>query len=529
MSKINKAKHWLDLKKLILILATLCVLTSLFNALFATYQVQKQTMIKDTLESNRAYAAKLADVTDLFLQSVMAQLSNASQLVANNFANKEAVNTELAQLLKRTNSFDSIVLVDANGQIIDALPASLDVTGTLLTNEVLTSPLRHQTPKIIGPFVSPAGNLMVSPTYPIFSPEQEFLGFLAAGIYLKGDNILGKLLASHHHRDETYVYVTGPNGKLIYHHDESRIGEDVSVNPVVQKLKASMFGAEEINNTSGVAMLAGFAPIATSQWGVVAQRPLQITMSQLNHTMLHVIKSTTPFTVFLLICVLGLGTLIAKPLWRMAKISEQVQDGRNADFPSVPTWYYEAAWLNQAMQHSVKSLGEQIQRFDDERQQDQLTGLYNRRGMEKWLASAADHNIPFSIIALDIDHFKQVNDSFGHDVGDVVIKKLAELMRQNARGDDHLCRSGGEEFLMFLPRVDLAQANKIAERLRGCTEQTQFDVAGHITISLGVSHWPQCSEDILHALKLADRSLYQAKANGRNRVEQAVVANHPAS
>ncbi|PCK30411.1 sensor domain-containing diguanylate cyclase [Pseudoalteromonas piscicida] len=526
MVHINKTTHWLDLKKLILILATLCVLTSLLNAFFATYQVQKQVMVKDTLEANRAYATKLAGVTDLFLQSVLMQLKASSDVIAEQLDDREAVNNELKQMLIRTHSFDSVVLVSASGEIIGAQPSSLGVTGTILQDEIETSPLRKQSPYIVGPFISPAGNLMVSPTHPMFDKAGNFLGFIAAGIYLKGDNILGRLLANHHHKDKTYVYVTGPNGKLIYHHEDDRIGQDVTKNEVVESLLKRGSGAAQIVNTQGVEMLAGYASVETSGWGVVAQRPLEVTMSQLSNTMQHVLKTTVPFTVFLLICVLGLGGLIAKPLWRLAKLSEQVQDGRNIDFPHVATWYYEATWLYQAMRSSVSHLGAQVQRFDDERKQDQLTLLFNRRGMEKWLESAYEQATPFSIIALDIDHFKRVNDTYGHDIGDTVIQKLAELMRNNAREHDHLCRSGGEEFLMFLPNVDIDQASKIAERLRACTEATEFGEAGHISISLGISHWPQCSEDLHHALKLADRSLYQAKANGRNRVEHAVLANH---
>lgn len=150
MVQINKAKHWLDLKKLILILATLCVFTSLLNALFSSYQVQKQVMVKDTLEANRAYATKLADVTDLFLQSVLMQLKASSETIASELDNPELVDNELKQMLTRTHSFDSIVLVNADGEIIGAQPSSLGVVGTTLINEAETSPLRKQAPFIVG-------------------------------------------------------------------------------------------------------------------------------------------------------------------------------------------------------------------------------------------------------------------------------------------------------------------------------------------------------------------------------------------
>src|SRR5690606_38711188 len=91
---------------------------------------------------------------------------------------------------------------------------------------------------------------------------------------------------------------------------------------------------------------------------------------------------------------------------------------------------------------------------------------------------------PFSVVALDIDHFKRVNDTFGHDVGDLVLKRLAQLMRDCAREGDVLCRSGGEEFLVLLENTAPETAVQIADRLRQCVGKTDIPQVGHITISL---------------------------------------------
>lgn len=126
------------------------------------------------------------------------------------------------------------------------------------------------------------------------------------------------------------------------------------------------------------------------------------------------------------------------------------------------------------------------------------------------------------MIALDIDHFKAINDRFGHDVGDAVIVSLATLMQQDLRSDAALCRSGGEEFLLLLPGVSLAQAQKIAERLRTRVASHDMEVAGHITISLGVAHWGADATSIAAVLKEADKALYDAKNQGRNCVVMAL-------
>ena len=120
------------------------------------------------------------------------------------------------------------------------------------------------------------------------------------------------------------------------------------------------------------------------------------------------------------------------------------------------------------------------------------------------------------MIALDIDHFKSINDRFGHDVGDAVIIALADLMRQEQRAGAALCRSGGEEFLLLLPGVSLSQAAAIAERLRTRVAGHEMETAGHITLSLGVAHWGAQSGDLAAVLKQADKALYDAKHGGRN-------------
>ncbi|HDL8013485.1 TPA: GGDEF domain-containing protein, partial [Yersinia enterocolitica] len=121
---------------------------------------------------------------------------------------------------------------------------------------------------------------------------------------------------------------------------------------------------------------------------------------------------------------------------------------------------------------------------------------------------------------LDIDHFKEINDSYGHDVGDEVIKQLAIQIRESSRDSDILCRSGGEEFLMLLPSTVPDVSTQVAKRLRHNVEMMVMANIRPITISLGVAFWngEGTPED---ALKRADEALYRAKQQWRNRVEVA--------
>ena len=151
-------------------------------------------------------------------------------------------------------------------------------------------------------------------------------------------------------------------------------------------------------------------------------------------------------------------------------------------------------------------------------QTDPLTGLSNRRGMELALSVWQAAQTPVAVVAMDIDHFKRVNDGHGHSAGDQVLKRLAQLMRDNSRGGDVLCRVGGEEFLMLLPEARLEVAEQVAQRLRAQVQNTAMAPVGHITVSLGVAHWPQHGSDMATVLKAADAALYEAKHTGRNRV-----------
>lgn len=158
---------------------------------------------------------------------------------------------------------------------------------------------------------------------------------------------------------------------------------------------------------------------------------------------------------------------------------------------------------------------------------DGLTGLPNRRAVEAWavrqLKGAARHGFPFWVALADLDRFKRVNDTYGHDAGDTVLKKFAEILKANTRGSNICARFGGEEFLLVLTHVDKKGVEVAIERMREQLEGQTFrfgDRTLGITVSFGVSGF-QASEapDFNLLTKKADLALYSAKQNGRNRIE----------
>lgn len=160
---------------------------------------------------------------------------------------------------------------------------------------------------------------------------------------------------------------------------------------------------------------------------------------------------------------------------------------------------------------------------------DGLTGVFNRRYMdirlEEEISRSQRYGKRFSLILADIDHFKQINDTWGHATGDLVLQEVSRLLVENLRETELVFRYGGEEFLIILPETSLPQATKVAQRLCHVTEQHTFHAVNgttvlRITLSAGVAEYPTHGSDKLALLTAADQALYMAKQQGRNRVEQ---------
>ena len=157
---------------------------------------------------------------------------------------------------------------------------------------------------------------------------------------------------------------------------------------------------------------------------------------------------------------------------------------------------------------------------------DGLTGLYNRRYMEGHLKTLVNQSLQsgraLSLLVADIDLFKQVNDSHGHDAGDAVLKEFSARFRRNTRGMDLACRLGGEEFVIVMPDTDMGRAYQVGERLRACIAAEPFqinaDLKIRVTASVGLATLERADDTPETVFKRADNALYAAKRRGRNRV-----------
>ncbi len=156
---------------------------------------------------------------------------------------------------------------------------------------------------------------------------------------------------------------------------------------------------------------------------------------------------------------------------------------------------------------------------------DPLTGIYNRRYFEDNIIKEAERSLrlkqPFSVVSLDLDYLKRINDTYGHQFGDMAIRTIANVLKKEARSIDIPARIGGEEFNLLLPGVDSKGAAIAAERIRKSIENQVLDTIGGVTASIGVATFLEHSDRIDELIELADQAMYKAKVNGRNQVQIA--------
>ncbi len=171
------------------------------------------------------------------------------------------------------------------------------------------------------------------------------------------------------------------------------------------------------------------------------------------------------------------------------------------------------------------TIADLFQAVRDQAVTDALTGLYNRRyfeeALEKEVQRAKRQQQPFSVIGIDLDFLKKINDTHGHFYGDLAIKTIADVLKANARSVDVPARIGGEEFDVLLPGISSDGAMIAAERIRSAIEKTEIDTIGHITGSLGVATYFEHTDNVEELLELTDQAMYTSKREGRNRVTLA--------
>ncbi|RWU19152.1 sensor domain-containing diguanylate cyclase [Pseudomonas alkylphenolica] len=515
----------ISLRGLILIFVLLAVIATLCNSLFVAYEVQRDALIKSALEANRAYAFKVASGIDEFLRSVDERLGYSSKVLGNQLNDPQVLKDEVKRLQAQDTELNSVMVIDATGKALQIYPEQPLITGTHIDSNEVQEALKAQRPLVSHAYETATGNLIVFISHPVLSPSGQYLGLIGGSIFIKQRGVLHTLIASHALLDGTYAFVADDNRRLLYHWDQHRIGDVLPFSPTVDAALQGERGTMEAANYKGVDMLAGYAQVERARWAVVTQQPREQALSPLGTLMRNMLVNIVPAGLIGLILIFWGATLITRPLRHLANSATQLSAPEATErLGSVNAWYAEAAAIRSALLNSVQLLQQKLGRLRRAAESDALTGLANRRAMDEGLRTLDQSGQHYCALALDIDRFKRVNDTYGHDVGDLVLKQVASIIQEHSRAEDLACRAGGEEFTLLLPDISLATAGEVAERIRLAIATAVFEQIESLTISIGVACRSDETPTPEAILKHADELLYQAKQTGRNRVVVQTLA-----
>ncbi|WP_295524063.1 diguanylate cyclase [uncultured Pseudacidovorax sp.] len=515
---------FLKLRHLIIALTTLSAVVALLATVYASYRVQREQLVAQSLDYNRAYADKLASTVDDFFRGAQQQLAYSAETLSGHMKDPAFIKEEVRRLHLQTDSFNSVAVVDMQARVLMAAPESLQAQGTVLADPATRRILDAARPHISAPYLPPTGNLLIYVSEPILAEDGRPLGMVAGTIYLTQKSVLNQLLGNHYYHDGSYVYVVDAQRRILYHPDRRRIGDLANGNAAAARASRGRSGSQVVVNSQGIEMVAGFAVVPSTRWGIVAQRPLSQTLAPIGSLMGKVLGWTLPLSAVALVLAWAFALKIAKPLNAMAAVATDYRAGDTDErLRAVPAWYFEATQIKSAMLLGLGVFTGNLRRLQKDAVTDPLTGLGNRRQFDLRLNRLAERGTPFSLVMLDIDYFKRINDAFGHDVGDEHLRRLAALLEEGLGPGEVACRIGGEEFALILPRTALAEAVVRAEALRLRAADAPMPEGRRITLSLGVADWAGTAsggaDDVATVLKVADQRLYAAKASGRNRVE----------
>lgn len=508
----------LNLRKLILISIIISVSCLFIVSVFILNYVIKDQLIQNSLLVNVKYASKVANSADQHFDDMLKELKYSADLLGQDFSNPQLIQQEAKRLKNQSSKFNSLLIVDKQGRVISFAPQSLNLSPHISYKSVgIVESLKHKSTYISPPYWSIRHNLVVLLSQPIYDQNKNYQGMVGGTIYLQKNNLIQKMLSTEYDFKKSYMYVIDQENRIIFHPDPSRIGEKIINNTGLDYMTRTRMGSVRLINSRGVENLAGFADIPSVNWIIVSQQPTEELFKQANDILLKVSVGILIFYLFIFFIVWRMSRFISSPLNSLAKMASMLNQPDIQDkIKQVDPWYFEVLKFRTSLLLSSQTFSEKITELRHHVNTDPLTGLYNRRGMQIFLKELVSLGRSFAVLAIDIDFFKNVNDSYGHDQGDAVLKTLASLMKNNFRDEDICCRTGGEEFIVLMTTSDPKVAYNAAERLRKTMESSNSNTIGPITLSIGIAFWPKSSTDVSEVFKMADNKLYQAKNSGRN-------------
>ncbi|MBX9405740.1 diguanylate cyclase [Pseudomonas baetica] len=377
---------------------------------------------------------------------------------------------------------------------------------------------------------------------PIRNAEGQVIGVLGAHAHWSWvTRIVESAAFSHKNASpDIEALIIDYDGKVLY--PEALMGQQLATND-------SKSSGWSVGNGYLTSMVTVPTPPSTAlSWSIALRQPLETALQPARLLLYKLLILGVFAAVIFGVVAYYLALYLSRPIEQLARSAKQVQDNqRGAHFP-LQHPVREIAQLGQSIEAMTQSLlGKErelqeanatleatvAQRTADLMQanaellnlatHDALTGVFNRRRFDEKLTEysllSRRTGRPFALLLIDADHFKRVNDTHGHAVGDEVLQQLAQLIQTSLRTTDFVARYGGEEFAVLLPEISMPDTpERVAEKIRAAVAEADFATAGQVTVSVGVGLADPADNSPGNLIKRADQQLYQAKAAGRNQV-----------
>jgi diguanylate cyclase (GGDEF)-like protein len=505
----------------------LAVLASLIPALatgWISYRQNRRAIEEKLTEQLSGLSAQAAREMDLWLKEALYNLRvfSTSYEVTENIARGPQVRGRLPDYLRsvreRFPDYDELLVVAPDGRTV---ASSERVSGRLHFTGGWLAPARTGQPVLGDPFpVDAVGGLGMEVAVPIVAATGRFVGVLVARMNFRGAKALLKTL------------VAGRPGRLVVLMRDGRVIASTGVafaalpKPEVQRLQQAEGTPVSFDDPTGTGVVGALAPIQRTGWGAIADIPQATAFAQI-----RILRNETFLMVLVLLAVVGslayaLGFLIVRPIERLSGAARRVAGGDlEVAIPTLGNG--ELSQLTHRFNDMVRLLREGRAELERLSVTDPLTGLANRRHLmaelEREVRRSSRLSRKFAVVMLDVDHFKNFNDSYGHPAGDELLKRLAQALQDLVREVDTAARYGGEEFLAILTETPAGAAEQVAERIRGRLAEERFapqggTVAVGVTVSIGLAEFPTDGTSPETLISAADKALYRAKEGGRNRV-----------
>jgi diguanylate cyclase (GGDEF)-like protein len=310
------------------------------------------------------------------------------------------------------------------------------------------------------------------------------------------------------------------------------VGSTLWNQQVIEEILTNSEGVFEVRGQDGVAWLAAHEVVIQNPDGAFPLRvlvtvPLEQVFAEANTALVRDLLGIVIATLFLLVGGwYGAEWFMLRNVRALLRATGRMRGGNLKARTGIRYGGEELSQLARAFDEMAGALQRRDQELQEQAISDPLTGLYNRRYLSEFLSRelvrAKRSATPVAVILIDLDRFKRVNDTFGHEAGDVVLTAVGALLKSKVRGSDIACRYGGEEFALIMPQADVDAAGRRAEEVRAgvaALAPTHHGKSlGKLTASFGIALFPDHARDIDSLLRAADVALYAAKGAGRNRI-----------